>query len=164
LQDSGETEEVSEPHTAKLSTDGRVNIPQDLAKTVQWLSGTKSLKAWVLVQSFGRHRLISQQEVESSPELSELRTEIASALSQSTGGPLSFEAVEKVVLPSRFFEVELRWSEKNKWRLTLSSMTIDLWRIQRGKGHVAILLSGGYLEIWSMDTLEGAFNTDLADM
>ncbi len=155
---------MSEPHAAKVSTDGRVNIPQEVAKALQWLSGTKSLKAWVLVQSFGRHRLISQQEVESGPELRELRSEIVSARSQPTRGPLSFDAVEKVVLPSRFFEVELHWSEKNKWRLALSSITIDLWRIQRGKGHVAILLSGGYLEIWSMDTLEGAFNTDLADM
>lgn len=118
----------------------------------------------MLVQSFGRHRLISQQEVEGSPELSELRAEVASGQSEPARGPLSFEAVEKVVLPSRFFEVDLHWSEKNKWRLTLSSITIDLWRIQRGKGHVAILLSGGYLEIWSMNTLEGAFNTDLADM
>src|SRR5271163_3365957 len=117
---------MREPHAAKVGLDGRVNIPQDLAKTVQWLSGATSLTAWVLVQRFGRHRLISAQEVESSPELGELRTEIASAQSQPARGPLSFEADQIAILPSRLFEVELHWSVKNGWRLTLPSITINL--------------------------------------
>lgn len=155
---------MAEPSIKTVGSDGRVIIPEDLCKAVQWISGTQPITAWLLLGRFGRHRLLSLQDVASNPDLEELRNRISALESEPARGPLVFEDDEKATIASRFFEVDLRWSAAHGWRLTLPSVTINLWRIQKGNNHVAILLSQGYIEIWSMDTLQAAFNIPLTDI
>jgi|SRR5579859_2998065 len=152
------------PSIKSVGSDGRVVIPEELCKAVQWISGIQPIRAWLLLGRFGRHRLLSPEEVASSPDLEELRTKISALESEPARGPLVFEDDEKATFGSRFFEVDLRWSVAHGWRLTLPSVTINLWRIERGNNHVAFLLSQGYIEIWSLDTLQAAFNIPLTDI
>jgi hypothetical protein len=155
---------MAEPSVKTVGSDGRVIIPQDLCNAVKWISGTDPITAWLLLGRFGRHRLLSLHDVASNADLEELRNRASTLESEPARGPLVFEDDEKATLASRFFEVHLKWSASSGWRLTLPSVTINLWRIQRGNNHVAFLLSQGYIEIWSMDTLQAAFNVPLADI
>jgi hypothetical protein len=155
---------MAEPSIKTVGSDGRVIIPQELCDAVQWISGTQPITAWLLLGRFGRHRLLSPEEVTSSPDLEELRTKISALESEPAPGPLVFEDDEKATVVSRLFEVDLHWSAAHGWRLTLPSVSINLWRIQKGNNHVAFLLSQRYIEIWSMDTLQAAFNIPLTDI
>lgn len=147
-----------------MGSDGRVIIPQDLCDAVQWIAGSQPITAWLLLGRFGRHRLLSPEEVASSSDLEELRTKISALESEPARGPLVFEDDGKATVASRFFEVDLRWSAAHGWRLTLPKVTINLWRIERGNNYVAFLLSQGYIEIWSIDTLQAAFNIPLTEI
>jgi hypothetical protein len=154
---------MAEPSLKSVGSDGRVIIPQDLCNAVQWISGTQPITAWLLLGRFGRHRLLSPQDI-ASPDFEELRNKISALESEPASGPLVFEGDEKATVASRLFEVDLRWSAAHGWRLTLPSVTINLWRIEPGRNDVAFLLSHGYIEIWSMETLRSAFNVPLTDI
>lgn len=155
---------MAEPSIKSVGSDGRVIIPQDLCNAVQWIAGSQPIKAWLLLGRFGRHRLLSPQDVASSPDIEELRSKISALESDRARSPLVFNDNENATIGSRLFEVDLRWSVAHGWRLTLPSITINLWRIERGNNNVAFLLSQGYIEIWSMETLQAAFNVSLSDM
>jgi hypothetical protein len=150
----------------KVSKDGRVIIPQDASNSIEWLGEhkEKTIKGWVLIESFGRHRLYSEVEVETFPELAELREEVSKRGGQPKGRPLEFEEPENVVFSRRFHEVELHWSDKNGWRLVMPQVTINLWRIEKGEGHVGIVVNKGYIEIWSMETVQAAFSVPIEEM
>jgi len=156
----GETQQLL---SMKVDQDGRVTIPQQFCRAVSWLAGTTALKAWLLLPRSGQHRLLSQEDVANNPQLEELRVHIQQQESQTTRDPLAVSD-EQTTLPSRFFEVELSWSAKNGWRLTLPSITISLWGIERGKDSVAVLLSGGYIEIWSLNAVALTYDVPLSEI
>jgi hypothetical protein len=152
------------PSIVTVGKDWRIGIPQDICKAVPWFAGAGPLSAWLLLLRFGRYRLLSDQDV-SSPSLEELRNRIAALASSPRQGPMVLGDDDEAMIPSRFFEVQLHWSTNNGWRLKLPAVTIHLWRLQQGNDHVVIQLSHeGYIEIWSMETLEAAFKVPLPDI
>jgi len=140
---------------------GRVLLPSDLCDASGWISGEGPLQGWLLMHTYRRLRLLSAHDVEASSEV--LRLKEIGGVQEQKGGPLDFEEPGSVVLAGRILERQLARSTSG-WRLTLPRNVVELWEIRPGNNSAAVLISGGYVEIWSIDALRDAYSVPLRDL
>jgi hypothetical protein len=148
-----------EPALMSVDRAGRIVIPRAFCEIVGWIAGSSPVKAWLLMGSPGRYRLLSAQEAEGEPDLALIRERIAGRLHSTNGTPLDVEDDASATLSLRFFAVQLS-PQGPGWRLTLPNVIVKIMEI-RLTGEVAVLMSNGHIEIWAVGTLKSALSAPL---
>lgn len=141
----------------------RVVIPPALLERTEWITGSSPIEVWLLIESPGRCRLICAQDLEKSPALTSLRATITATEEELPNDPLDFEDSEFAVLPNRLLQTQLT-PPPPAWRLSVPRILTELMHIAGENKTVVFLLSKGYLEIWSVSALTGAFGRPLKDI
>ena len=114
------------------------------------------------MESPGRYRLISAEEFEAVPELVSLRTGNVATEADTFPDPLDFEDSEVAAMPTRFLQTDLKPFQQT-WRVALPRIAIEMITNETNKT-VALLFSGGHLEVWSLESLKAAFSRPLKNI
>jgi hypothetical protein len=142
------------PKHVVAETDGRIAIPRNLCGAVNWLTGTDPLQAWLLLVQEGRHRLLSDEQVQKDPMLEPIRMLVLEGRSASPSEPTFAEEPMRATLVARLVPTTISHQKGDGWRISFPKAlevfapgAIDLRAF-------SILVSlEGYLEIWYTDVL-----------
>ena len=147
------------PSLAKIEDGGRIRIPADLGKRLEWLSKTEKKSAWLFLHQSGRCRLFSPAEVDDGPLFRELRAHLEEPEARSQ--PDDFEPAGDVALSARLFETTVE-PHRGGWRLTLHPEVTHLLDSSNTPAFVYIMFSGGFVEIWGKEFLFRQQSTPLS--
>jgi hypothetical protein len=112
----------------------------------------------------GRYRLLSVGDVEANPNLKALRAKLSEQSNETTkNDPLEFEDETSATLPLRLASVQLS-PPRPGWRLTLPRAITTVMGVLPGEDEVALLISNGHIEIWTIEKLKSALRIPLADI
>ena len=128
----------------KRVSDSRVNIGQDLVKSLPWIVGSETIEAWVLTLEAGRYRVIPNSEFPKSAVFAQILNAMTPT---SSGNPETALDPYLAVLPSRLVPVTIS-PPGSLWRLNLSNVPLIDATGEEIKALIT-LLSEGYLELWS---------------
>lgn len=149
---------MAEPSIRSVDRSGRVVLPADLCSAIGWISGEGPVGCWLLVQTHRRLRLLSRQDVEADSLSRHLREMVA--VTENKVPPLDLGESALAVLAGQLKERDLIHTSSG-WKLTLPRSIIALWRISSESNDVAIVVSDGYIEIWSIVELAAAYDVPL---
>ena len=146
-----------EPVLMNVDRAGRLVIPRALCDLVGWISGSEQLGGWLLMSSPGRYRLLSAAETEGDPDLARMGARIAGKAAKTEGTMLDFEDDASAVLGFRLMAIQLSPPPPG-WRLTLPGAIAKLMHVRSAESEVALLVSDGHIEIWSLENLRSALS------
>jgi len=144
---------------AKIEKDYRVHVPKGLLSIVGWLPQHTN-EASLLVGHSGRCRILSGTEVLTDPACQRLRDEIASSIEEPLDSVISFREDSITALPLRLLPLDLV-PYHGGFRITLPRLVISIFQASPGQDSVALLVSQGHVELWSLQTLRVALNSQL---
>ncbi len=147
----------------RVDQDNRILVPQSALKHVTWIAGSQPLKAWLLVGSPGRCRLISQGEFEDDASCQSLRASIEAEKARPIGSIIEFRDEAFVALELRLIQIEITPPGPG-WRLTLPKALTAIMQIRPKESSVAVLLRQAQIEIWTLDTLRASFGVPLVEL
>jgi len=130
---------------------------------VIWIKGAEPIQAWLLLGGIGRCRLLAPQEVEADPRCRSLRLRNETEEAPIAGHISEFEDDASAILGLRLLDVEIT-PRGPGWRLTLPKILIAIMQIRPKESTVALLLSHGHIEIWSMDALRTSVAIPISEL
>ena len=155
---------MSPPTVMTVDASGRLLIPKELCDALPWIHGADEITVWLLMEGFGRCRVVHPQDLEENDDSAELIRRAAAA--DVPMGPLEFDTQPQAVLGYRVIETRVTHSEakgRSSWRLRLPSALIALWQVQPPRNQVMVRIWAGYLELWQLDALKWSHNPPLSD-
>lgn len=158
------TQASSDTNILTVEASYRIRLPQPLCKRLSWIVGDQPLKAWLLVGSPGRCRLVSAAEVDSDPALQSLKARIADELDAGSANALEFQDEASVALTVRLVEVQLTHHKKSGWRMTLPRPIAAIMQLRPSESSLAAFFLQGHIELWTMETLRSSVSTPLTEI
>jgi hypothetical protein len=141
----------------------RITLPKPFCKLVGWISGNEPHKAWLLLDSPGRCRLLSAPELESEHSFQSLQDRIAAELNAPSTDPLEFQDERSATLALRLQPVDIM-PRGPGWRLALPRPIAAIMQLRPGESDVAALLLQDHIELWTMETLRSSVSTPLTEI
>lgn len=141
----------------------RITLPKHFSNRIAWLRGSE-VTAWLLLLAPGRHRLLSDEDVQSDSKLEAIRTLILEAKPAILAKPTDAQDPKEAAIVARLVPVDLTLhSHGQSWRLTfpkeLTAYAKQTWDVTQ----FSILLSPeGYWEVWYKDALGESLTTPLS--
>jgi len=137
-----------------LPLDNRLNLPKLFCDRLAWMTG-KDVQAWLFLVEPGRYRFLSDEDVQSDPQLEPVRLlavqeETTIPPHPSAAKPLRAAAIVAQLTP---VTIDLH---KGSWRVFLSEELTALAPPDANPRALSILMPEGYLEIWYSDVLRRA--------
>jgi hypothetical protein len=147
--------------TVTVIADDRITLPTHLAGRLPWLSGNESIEGWLLLVAEGRYRLLSNQQVQSDPQLEAIHAHVTGKKSLAGDEPTSAQEATKAAMVVRLIPIKVN-PHGSGWRIS----TPKLFRAFAPPGCSAkdFTVFGaldGYLEIWYTDVLRKAASVPL---
>lgn len=138
---------------ASVDRSGKINLPRHTAETLAWRREDSSIQCWLCVIQLGRYRLLSEEDVKRSEILAPALERITSAEApDQLQDPADPESSASAAVSARLAPASLSFNKVSGWRLAVSKHTY-LMSTMVAHGRVIVLISEGYLEIWTPDTL-----------
>jgi hypothetical protein len=129
-------------------TYGRIVIPKQLSDAISWLTGVESATAWLFLIQVGRHRLLSDEQVQSDPLLEPVRLLIIEGRPPEIREATFAEEPIRAAMVARLMPAVLT-KPKQGWRITIPKELEVFAPPEIDKREFSILMSlEGYLEIW----------------
>ncbi len=145
--------------TADVSN--RIVVPKDISDRASWMRGTQALSAWILLVEPGRFRLLSDDEVESDPQLEPIRSLLSQGAAAVVNEPTRSEKLHLAAKVVRLAPVSIAHS-KSGWRVPFPRAFDKFAPFDCDRKAFSILFSlEGYLELWYTDVLRKAVSLPL---
>jgi hypothetical protein len=145
-------------HLFRLIADGfdRLALPKQLSSRIPWLSGDQPLKAWLVLISAGRYRLLSDDQVGENPHFESLRSLIMGTSAGGASDPAIAQEDARSALTARLLSVVVS-PPKPAWRVSLPKAIKIFEPPNCDTNDFTILLAAdGHWEIWYTDVLRAA--------
>jgi len=142
-------------HTTS-DTSNRITLPKYLSDCLPWLQGTETLEAWIFLLALGRYRLLSDEQVQSDPQLEPVRSVILDWKSVVPTEPTYGEEAKGAAIIARLLPTIIA-HPKPGWRISFPKAFDAFVPPDCDRKAFSILFSlEGYLEIWYTDVLRKA--------
>ena len=144
-----------DPLIAHASADAsnRIAFPKHLSDRTLWIQGPGTLDAWVLLVSSGRYRVLSDQQVQSDPQLEPVRSMILEGKSAAPTEPALAEEPRRASIVARLVPTTIAPPGPG-WRISFPKVFDEFAPSDCNRKAFSILFSlEGYLEIWYTDVL-----------
>src|SRR6185437_2056838 len=99
---------LPEIHIVKFQKDYRLAIPRPLVPKVAWLKGDQAVKAYLLLNTPGRCRVVSADEAGKHEEIRALQQRIAGEVDRRAETILDFLEDISAILPYRLLLVDVK--------------------------------------------------------
>jgi hypothetical protein len=133
----------------------RITLPKHFSDRISWLTGT-DVQAWLLLLASGRYRLLSDEQVQSDPQLEPVRILIVEGTPAIAAEPSHWQNLKDAAVVARLVPISLTHS-KQRWRISFPRELKALAPPDcDGKAFSALLSLDGYFEIWYTDVLRRA--------
>jgi hypothetical protein len=140
-------------HTS-ADTDYRLILPKHFSDLVPWLSA--ELRTWILLIAPGRHRLLSDVQVEGDIQLESIRELILKGKTDFVAQPHQAESSGRAAIVATLFPASVAL-HKQSWRISLPRELKVFAPADCDLNSFSVLFSlDGYLEIWYTDVLRKA--------
>lgn len=141
--------------TIQVGMDNRVSIPKHFSDRLEWIKGAE-VQAWLLLIEPGRYRLLSEEDVQSDPQLDPIRLLIIQE-KQTTTTPASYaERSSDAAIVARLFPITIKL-HTGSWRLPFAEEWRALAPPDSSPRSISFLFTPeGFLEIWYTDVLRRA--------
>jgi hypothetical protein len=147
---------VSRPSGATIASidrSGKINLPRHAAERLEWRRVDSSIECWLWAIQLGRYRLLCEEDVKRSDVLSPALERITSLeVPDQLQDPAEPESSALAAVSARLAPASLSFNKVSGWRLAVPKHAY-LMSTMVAHGHVAVLFSEGYLEIWTTETL-----------
>ncbi|MGA7505993.1 MAG: hypothetical protein WA252_18105 [Candidatus Sulfotelmatobacter sp.] len=153
----------SEASIIRVESSYRLRLPQALCKRLNWLVDGPA-RAWLLVGTPGRCRMLPSAEVDASPELRALAARIAEQASDRSSSIVEFHDEASVGLTQRLVEIQMTKHTTSGWRFTLPRVVAAIMQLRPEASELAVLLVQGRVELWTLETLRAAVSQPLPDI
>lgn len=148
---------------AKSDNRGRVRLPKEFVRALPWLKEPDKADAWIFVVDAGRFRILSPAEAERSAFFKKLTQKMADAAELGPGlDALDAEESEMAAMGALLVPVKVSFANQVGWRIQIPTHSY-VAASSEGKGFY-ILLSQGYLELWTQDALDRALQRARIEM
>jgi hypothetical protein len=127
------------------------------------MTGVHALDGWLLVWSADRCRILSNNELDSDPELQKLQANITNEINTSSDSVLDFRAASLVALPLRLVPLEIK-RYGPRWRFVIPQIVAVAMKIHPTESDVAALFLDGHIELWTIEMLRAAFDHPLSQL
>jgi hypothetical protein len=127
------------------------------------MTGVHALDGWLLVGSADRCRILSNNELDSDPELQKLQANITNEINTSSDSVLDFRAASLVALPLRLVPLEIK-RYGPRWRFVIPQIVAVAMKIHPTESDVAALFLDGHIELWTIEMLRAAFDHPLSQL
>lgn len=138
----------------------RIGIPKHIADSVPWLTGKTAIEVSLLMLRADRCRLVTKADIESTPGLISMKEKIGESAASPHTTPLDFADDASTVFNLRLLD-SLVSPPPPEWRIRLPKLVAELLRVRPGKEQAVIVLDRQFIEVWSMERFQDAFETTL---
>jgi hypothetical protein len=140
------------PLHTKADASNRITLPKHFSDRIPWMTGT-DIQAWLFLMGPGRYRLLSDDQVQSDPQLEPIRQLILEGASSAMTEPTRSGEPEEAAMVARLVPISIA-HPKPGWRISLPRELDAFVPRECNPKTLSILLSPeGYWEIWYTDTL-----------
>jgi len=147
-------------HTS-INIDNRITLPKHFSDLLPWIMG-KEVKAWLFLVESGRHRLLSDGEVQNDPQLEPVRLLILQEKFSIATEPSYAEHLRKAAIVARLVPITINLHQ-GSWRIPFPKEFKTLGPTDCNPNALSILFSPeAYVEIWHTDVLRRAACSPLA--
>jgi hypothetical protein len=135
-----------------VGTDNRISIPKHFSERFEWIKGTE-IEAWLFLIEPGRHRLLSDEDVQNDAQLDPIRLLIIHE-HMRTGTAASYsERSNHAAVAATLFPTTMKL-HTGGWRIPLADEWKALAPLDVNPRAISFLLAPeGYLELWFTDVL-----------
>lgn len=148
----------NEPTLASVDKYGRLYLPKDFAENLSWLGTAKQHAAWIYVIEPGRYRLLSEADVERSATLKRVIQRITEAPDpDEDDDPFEAQDSASAAVVGLVLRVKLLHTKGVGWRLQIPRNSYP-FASQAGHSGFYVLFSQGYLELWTLESLNHAMH------
>jgi hypothetical protein len=142
-------------HTS-VNIDGRLTIFKQFSDQLTWIASKADVSAWLFVIEPGRYRLLSDEQVQSDPQLDLVRGLLLEGKPSSAAVPSHLQPLREAAVVARLLPITLA-EHKGSWRFPFPKELEAVGPIGGNHKDVSILFSSeGYVEIWNTDVLRSA--------
>jgi len=144
------------PVHVTADTYGRITVPKHLSDCIPWLRGTENPQAWIFLIAASRYRLLSDEEVQSDPQLEAVRSLVLEGKSAAVTEPTFAEESRRAAIVATLVQATIA-PFKPGWRISFPKGFNVFRPPECDPNAFSILLSlEGYLEVWYTDVLRKA--------
>lgn len=147
---------------AKVDKGNRIHVTKALLRSIGWVPEDDK-DACLLLGGFGRSRLLADREVQNDADCIRLREQIGAIEDEKLASLVNFREEPLAVLPLRMLPVDMTPHGMN-YRLTLPKMLTSVFRIRAGEDAIAVLVSQGHIELWSVEALTSAAEPSIEEL
>ena len=156
-----EIDTVSGPVQLTVDVNNRMVLPKHITDRIGWLDGPKPIKAWLLLISAGRYRLLPDEAVQDDPKLEPLRFLILEGKPGAVAEPTYARDPNIAALVARMLPITIT-PPKPAWRFSKpKSMEIFASTASDAGDFTMFLSVEGYWEIWQTGALKLAISVPL---
>lgn len=128
---------LPEIHIVKFQKDYRLAIPRPLVPKLAWLKGDQAVKAYLLLNTPGRCRVVSADEAGKHEEIRALQQRIAGEVDRRAETILDFLEDISAILPYRLLLVDVKPPDP-AWRIEMPKSLAAILQIHPGISELAI--------------------------
>jgi hypothetical protein len=148
------------PVHISTNIDSRVTLPKPFADRLPWITG-KEVDAWWFLLEAGRHRLLSDEQVQSDPQLEPVRLLVLQQTSGATAQPSYTMRLRDAAIVARLVPITAKLHQ-GSWRVPFPKEFEALAPTDVNPSVLSILFSPeAYVEIWHTDVLRKAVSLPL---
>jgi hypothetical protein len=142
-------------HTS-VGIDNRISIPKRFSDRLSWIKGTTESEAWLFLIEPGRHRLLSEEDVQNDPKLNPIRLLVTQeTLSIATAASFA-EPLNDAASVARLFPITMKFHTAG-WRIPFEDEWSALAPPDSNPKDISFLFGpDGFLELWYTDVLRQA--------
>jgi hypothetical protein len=144
------------PLPLTIDVNNRIVLPKHMTDRIGWLGGSGPAKAWLLLISAGRYRLLSDEAVQADPRLEPLRFLIVEGKPEILEEPTYAKEPNTAALVARLVPISIT-PPKPAWRFSKPKFMEIFAPTDCDPNDFTVFLSvEGYWEIWHTDKLQSA--------
>jgi hypothetical protein len=157
---AGKAEPLGQPNSMRFRGDGvgRIPLPKDLSSRIEWLAGTDSVPAWLLLLSEGRFRLLSASEIEEDEILRSIRVLAHPDEPVVRAEPSFAEPADVAALKGKLLAITLRphGQSHSLWRFSIPDLMETSAPLRCDPNDFVAAFREGYWEIWYTEAFKQA--------
>jgi hypothetical protein len=147
------------PVHTKADIGNRISVPRHFSEHLPWLNGSRPIRAWLVLLSPGRIRLLSEEQVRSDPQLEPICELLLEGTPAAICEPSSEKPLQRAAVVARLVPVSIAPPATSGpgWRISFPKVFDEFIPPDCKPNAFSILLSiEGYLEIWYTEVLRRA--------
>jgi hypothetical protein len=150
------TQELFIPIHVGADTSNRITLPRHFSDRIIWLQGMEPIRAWLLLITIGRYRLLSDEQVQNDPLLEPVRLLVLEGKSTAEVAPTFAEDTKRAAIVARLLPAMVAPPPPG-WRVSFPRAFDVFAPLDCDRKAFSMILSlEGYWEIWYTDVLRGA--------